>query len=66
SGTPAAAAGFVAGDVIDSINGVNVKNFFGIVSIYELLCKESGARYTFDVHRNHGVVKIDLVLKDLF
>lgn len=65
-GTPAEAAGFVAGDVIDSINGVNIKNFPGIVSIYELLCKESGARYTFDVHRNHGIVKIDLVLKDLF
>ena len=64
--SPAEAAGFVAGDVIDRINGVDGKNFSGIVSIYELLRKEAGARYTFEVHRNDEIVKIDLVLKDLF
>jgi C-terminal processing protease CtpA/Prc len=64
-GTPADEAGFAAGDIVRSINGIETKHFAGIVSIRELLKAEEGTEYRLGVLRDGSAIDIDLTLRDL-
>ncbi len=64
--TPAEKAGFKQGDIIQSMNGIDVDYFDGIVAIRTLLKEQAGTKYTFKVLRNGKTKEITLTLHDLF
>jgi hypothetical protein len=64
-GTPADDAGFAEGDVIRSVNGIDVRHFAGIVSLRELLKAAEGTEYTFGLLRGDAPVDIKLRLREL-
>ncbi len=66
SGTPAAKAGFQEGDVVKSINGVDVEHLDGLVGIRGVLKEEPGIKYTVRVDRNGQEKELKLTLADLF
>jgi len=63
--TPADKAGFRAGDVLKSINGVEVKNFDGLTAIRNVLTKEPGTKYSFVVDRDGKEKKLNIKLAKL-
>ena len=65
-GTPGAKAGFQAGDIIRSINGIDVKYIGGVVALKELLEEAPGTKYTFAVTRAGQEKAINLTLKDIY
>ncbi len=65
-GTPAFKAGFQAGDIIRSINGIDAKYLGGLLSVKEMLREEPGTKYEIEVIREGKSKKMKLVLKDLF
>jgi len=64
--TPAEKAGFKKGDIIKSINDIDVEYFDGYFAISELLKKEAGTKYAFKVQRGDKLKKIKLKLQDLY
>jgi hypothetical protein len=50
--TPAEKAGFQKGDIVQSINGIRINYFKGIVAIRKLLREKAGTEYTFNVSRD--------------
>jgi hypothetical protein len=66
AGTPAAKAGFKVGDVLKSINGVDVTCFDGLNAVRKLLCGEIGEKFELVVERTGSEMKLKLVLADLF
>jgi hypothetical protein len=65
-GTPAEKAGFAAGDVLDSINGIAVEHFRDVSSIREVLSAEPGTRYEVVVDRAGQEKKLKLKLEELY
>jgi hypothetical protein len=65
-GTPAFKSGFKAGDVIKSINGIDLKHLGGLLSIKEMLREEPGTKYEIELTREGKLKKLELTLKDLF
>ena len=64
--SPAAEAGFLAGDIIKSINNIDIKYNPSIVTLQKLLRERAGTEYTFRVLRDGQTEKIKLTLQDLF
>jgi membrane-associated protease RseP (regulator of RpoE activity) len=64
--TPAAKAGFQVGDVILSINDINVAQFDGMAAIRELLEGKPGTTLEFVIKRDSQEKKIALTLENLF
>ena len=65
-GTPAEEAGFVEGDVVLGINGVDVEQFGGLLELAELLRGEPGSEYIFAVERGGKTHDLTLMLRDLY
>jgi hypothetical protein len=63
--TPSAKAGFQAGDLIESINGIDASYFGGVVAIRKLFQEKSGTRYSFRVKRGEETKELQMTLKDL-
>lgn len=64
--SPAAEAGFLEGDIIKSINNIDIKHIPAIVTLQKLLREKAGTEYTFRVLRDGQTEKIKLTLQDLF
>jgi hypothetical protein len=64
--TPAAEAGFQKGDIIESINGIGVDYFAGVISIRELLREDAGSEYRFTILRDGKQKKIKMRLRELY
>jgi C-terminal processing protease CtpA/Prc len=64
--TPAHEVGFKKGDIIKTINGIDVNYFGGIISIRELLKEKTGTTYTFSVLREKELMEMQLILRELF
>jgi hypothetical protein len=65
-GTPAREAGFKRGDIVQAINGIDVKYFAGIVKIRELLMENEGTEYEFKIIRNGNSKNVELELSEIF
>jgi hypothetical protein len=65
-GTPAFKAGFQAGDIIRSVNGIDSKYLGGLLSTKEMLREKPGTKYKIEVMRDGESKVLQLVLKDLF
>ena len=65
-GTPAEKGGFRAGDVLKSINGVDVKFLNDLSAIRDIMKEDPGTKYTVVVNRNGEVKKMKVKLADLF
>jgi len=63
--SPAARAGFLKGDVLRSINGVNVDLFEGLSAIRKLLRADPGAKYELVIDRSGNEKKLKLTLAKL-
>lgn len=63
--TPAAKAGFLKGDVLRSINGLDVDSFGGIVAIRKLLKADPGVKYEFVINRAGEEKKLKVQLAEL-
>jgi len=63
--TPADKAGFQIGDVLKSINGVEVENFDGLTAIRNVLKKEPGTKYSFVIDRDGKEKKLNIKLAKL-
>ncbi len=64
--TPAAKAEFKEGDILRSINGVEVEYYKGIIAIRKMFMKAPGTQYTIVVDRNGEEKKMKLKLADLY
>lgn len=64
-GTPAEDAGFIKGDLLRSINGIDAGLFGGIVAIRKLLKSDPGTKYEFVVDREGKRKKLKLKLAEL-
>jgi hypothetical protein len=65
-GTPAKKAGFRAGDILKSINNVDVKFLRDLSAIRDMMKEDPGTKYTVIVSRNGEEKKMKLKLADLF
>lgn len=65
-GTPASKAGFQAGDIIRSVNGIDCKYLGGLISLREMLHEKPGTEYKIEVARDGQSKTFKLVLRDLF
>ena len=63
--TPADKAGFRTGDVLKSINGVDVEYFEGITAIRDLLKSKPGTKFSFTINRDGRDKDIKLKLAKL-
>lgn len=63
--TPGAKAGFQVGDIIQSVNGIDVDHLNGIVALKKLLREEPGTKYTVSVVREGKPKTLKLTLQDL-
>lgn len=64
--TPAAKAGFIKGDIIRKINGVNVNSLGGVDGVRDLLSKEEGIEYNIEALHEGNIMEFKFVLKDLY
>ncbi|OHB32504.1 MAG: hypothetical protein A2X84_04370 [Desulfuromonadaceae bacterium GWC2_58_13] len=65
-GTPAAEAGFIAGDRIEAVDGRDAADYGGVVPIRKLLREKAGTRYRFTVRRQEQLLTVPIELRDLF
>jgi hypothetical protein len=65
-GTPAEKAGFVNGDLINSINGIAVDVFDGVIAVRQLLTADPGTAYEFIIDRAGKSRKLMLKLARLY
>jgi hypothetical protein len=64
--TPAEKAGFQAGDILKSINGVDLEYFKDLTAVRDIMKEDPGTKYTIIVSRNGEEKKMKLKLADLF
>ena len=64
--TPAEKAGFEEGDILRTINRIDVDHFAGLIAIRELLAYEAGTEYEFEVLRDDELLNVSLRLEDLY
>jgi len=65
-GTPAESAGFREGDVLRTVNGVDVGEFGNLRDLREILRDPPGTTHTFGVERDGSAETIALTLAELF
>jgi hypothetical protein len=65
-GTPGARAGFQKGDIITSVNDIDVSYIGGIIAMAKLLREEPGTKYTFGIMRDGTAKTLKLTLQDLY
>jgi hypothetical protein len=65
-GTPAFKAGFQAGDIIRSVNGVDTKYLGGLLSVKGMLSEKPGTEYRIEVMRGSESKELKLALRDLY
>jgi len=65
-GTPAFKAGFQAGDIIRSVNGIDTKYLGGLISLREMLREKPGTEYKIEVVRGDKSKELQLALRDLY
>ena len=63
--TPAEAAGFTPGDLIEQVNGQPVAEFGGVVPLRKLLRQQPGTRHRFIVRRGEARLALAIELQDL-
>jgi hypothetical protein len=64
--TPAESAGFKKGDIIKSVNGIDVQYYGGLIALRKLMREKAGTTYTIEILRDKRVKKLQLTLRDLF
>ena len=64
--TPAEVAGFKKGDIIKTINRIDVQHYDGIIAIRKLLREKAGTTYTFEIVRKNQRIEKQLTLQDLY
>lgn len=64
--TPADDAGFKKGDIIKSINGIEVQYFDDLVALRKLMRQKAGTTYTVGILREGKFLEKQLALRDLF
>ncbi len=65
-GTPGDKAGFLAGDIIRSINGTDAVSFGGTIGVRNLFLEEAGKEYHIEVMRAGSKQELKLILYDLY
>ena len=65
-GSPADKAGFLEGDILKSINGIEIEYLDGIVAVRELLTKDPGTEYTVVINRDEQDRELALTLANLY
>lgn len=65
-GTPAEKAGFTKGDIIRSINGIDVEYVGGLLALKDMLKEKSGTKYKFAITRDGRHKDVSLTLSDLY
>ena len=63
--TPADKAGFEVGDILRSINGIDIDHFDGLLAVRNILKGDVGTKLEFVVDRNGDSRKLRLTLRDL-
>lgn len=63
--TPAQKAGFIKGDILRKINGIDIDRFIGLVAINGLFKEAAGTKYTIVVERGGHQKEIKLKLAEL-
>ena len=63
-GTPADEAGFKIGDVLRSINGIDVKRLDGVIAVRKMLTGNVGATFDIVVERGGQEKKIKITLAE--
>ena len=63
--SPAAQVGFVAGDLIEAIDGRAVASYGGVLPIRQLLLQRTGRCYRFKVQRGDQLLELTLCLQDI-
>jgi hypothetical protein len=64
--TPASEAGFQKGDIIRSVNGIDVRFYGGIIALRELMREPAGTAYMIGILRDGKLLDKKLTLRDLF
>ncbi len=64
--TPADEAGFEKGDIIETINGIGVEFYDGIIALRKLMREEAGTTYTVGILRKGKYLEKKLTLRDLY
>jgi len=64
-GTPGDKAGFIQGDAVKTINGIETNQFDGLAAIREILTGEPGQEYTFVIDRAGKSRKMKFRLADI-
>ncbi len=64
--TPADVAGFKKGDIVKTINRIDVQYYDGIIAIRKLLREQAGTTYTFEIVRDKERIEKRLTLQDLY
>jgi hypothetical protein len=63
--TPADDAGFRRGDIIKSVNGIDVQFFDGLIALRKLMREEAGTTYTIGLLREGESLKKQMTLRDV-
>jgi C-terminal processing protease CtpA/Prc len=65
-GTPAFKAGFQAGDIIRSVNGIDTEYLGGLISLREMLREKPETKYKVEVVRGDKSKELKLALRDIY
>ena len=57
---------FKKGDIVKTINGIDVQHYDGIIAIRKLLREQAGTTYTFEIVRENERIEKRLILQDLY